>query len=246
MTIVTIDGPAGAGKTTAARTLAARRGCDYLDTGAMYRAVTALALRCGIDVADEDAVAELAEAMDLVVADRVVADGHDVTAEIRGDDVASHVSAVARQPRVREELQRRQRDWAAARTAAVVEGRDIGTAVLPDAAVRVLITARPEVRAARRRAESTLDKLDAAANLAHRDATDSGRAHSPLPDAEGAAAAGLVVIDTSDLTVEEVVDVLADLVDAATGGAATGGAATGGVALGGEAKSGPSTLGERG
>lgn len=218
MTTVTIDGPAGAGKTTAARGLARLLGWDYLDTGAMYRAVAALAVERAIDLGDAAAVTAAAVAMDLDVggapgeAPRVIVDGLDVTERIRGKEVSDAVSLVAAHPGVRDELQRRQRSWAGERTSSVIEGRDIGTAVLPDAEVRVYITARPEVRTARRLGEGNLGNADVAANLATRDRIDSSRSHSPLPDAAGAEAAGLTVLDTSNLDIDGVLDALRRLV----------------------------------
>ena len=143
--LIAIDGPAGAGKSTVGRALAARLGLHYLDTGAMYRAVGCAALRRGISVADESAVAELARTIDLDVSDDgVYVDGEDVTTEIRGREVTAVVSAVAANPGVRAELRARQRDWAHDHGGGVIEGRDIGTVVFPDAALKLFITASPK------------------------------------------------------------------------------------------------------
>lgn len=204
--IVTIDGPAGSGKSTAARGLARRLGFEFLDTGAMYRAVTFAALRRGIDPSDREDVARMARRLELVVGpDSVEVDGVDATIEIRGPEVTRAVSIVSAIPAVREELVRRQREWAAARGGGVMEGRDIGSVVFPDAELKVYLTARPEIRASRRSKEVTdLDYEAVAADLARRDAYDQGREASPLVLAEGS-----MQFDTSDLTVDEVVDQLA-------------------------------------
>ena len=204
--IVAIDGPAGSGKSTVGRALADHLGLEYLDTGAMYRGVTFGALRRGIDPADTEVVANLARNVDLTVeAGVVTVDGVDATIEIRGPEVTRAVSAVAANPAVREELVRRQREWARTRGGGVLEGRDIGTVVFPDADLKVYLTASPEVRAGRRSQEVTdLDYQTVAADIARRDALDQGREASPLALADDA-----VVVDTTDLTVDEIV---ADLV----------------------------------
>jgi CMP/dCMP kinase len=204
--VIAIDGPAGSGKSTVAKRLAQRLGLSYLDTGAMYRAVTFAALRRGIDPADSEPVVSLAKAVEMDVAERGVrVDGVDATIEIRGPEVSRAVSIVAANPGVREELVRRQREWAIEHGGGVVEGRDIGTVVFPDAALKAYLTARPDVRAARRAAEvEGLDYETVASDMARRDALDSGRDASPLLKAEDA-----IEVDTSDLSVEEIVDGLA-------------------------------------
>jgi cytidylate kinase len=204
--VIAIDGPAGSGKSTVARRLAERLGLQYLDTGAMYRAVTFAALRRGIDPADAEPVEKLARSVEMeVTLDRVTVDGVDATIEIRGPEVSRAVSLVAANPGVRTELVRRQREWTTERGGGVLEGRDIGTVVFPDAQLKVYLNARPDVRAERRAAEVTgLDYETVAADMARRDALDQGRDTDPLRRAEGA-----LEIDTTDMTIEQIVDDLA-------------------------------------
>jgi CMP/dCMP kinase len=203
--VIAIDGPAGSGKSTVAKRLAKRLGLGYLDTGAMYRAVTFAALRRGIDPADTEPVASLAKSVEMgVTDDHVRVDGVDATIEIRGPEVSRAVSIVAANTGVRQELVRRQREWAAERGGGVMEGRDIGTVVFPDAVLKAYLTARPEVRAERRAAEvQDLDYETVATDMARRDALDSGRDADPLRRADDA-----IEVDTSDLGVDEVVDAL--------------------------------------
>lgn len=209
MRVIAIDGPAGSGKSTIGRALADRLGLDYLDTGAMYRAVAFGVLRAGLDPADASSVAQLAEALVLSLdAGRVEVNGVDATLEIRGPDVTRTVSVIAANPDVRNEMVRRQRAWATPRGGGVIEGRDIGTVVFPDADLKVYLTARPEVRAARRTAEATGQTLEAvAADMARRDALDQNRAASPLTRADGA-----VEVDTSDLSIDQIVENLVALI----------------------------------
>ena len=200
--VVAIDGPAGAGKSTVGRAVAERLGLGYLDTGAMYRAVTFAALRRGIDPADDDDVAALAEAVELTIdGPDVCVDGVDATVEIRGREVTAAVSAVAANSRVRSELVRRQRDWVAGHGGGVVEGRDIGSVVFPDATLKLFVTASPRVRAERRVAEIGGDVAEVESSIVERDRQDSTRADSPLLESSGA-----VVVDTTAMTVEQVVD----------------------------------------
>ncbi len=199
--IVAIDGPAGAGKSTVGRALAARLGLHYLDTGAMYRAVTFAVLRRGLDPHDEESVAAVAEDIDLAVGDKGVhVDGVDASIEIRGREVTAAVSAVAANSRVRAELVRRQREWVAAQGGGVVEGRDIGSVVFPNATLKLYVTASPRIRAQRRVAEIGGDVDEVEASIIERDRKDSTRADSPLTESSDA-----VVVDTSGLTVDEVV-----------------------------------------
>ena len=205
-TIVAIDGPAGTGKSTIAKRLARTLQLPYLDTGAMYRAITFAALARDVDPDDADRVASIAESAEIVFADddSVQIDGVDATVEIRGPEVTRAVSIVAANPRVRAELRAQQRDWVRKRGGGVVEGRDIGTVVFPEATLKVYLTARSDVRAARRAKEvSDLDYATVAADLARRDALDQGREHNPLMVADDA-----VVIDTTDMSIDEIVDVL--------------------------------------
>ena len=200
--IVAIDGPAGAGKSTVGRAVAARLGLQYLDTGAMYRAVTFAALRRGIDPTDETDVASLAAAIEMTLdGTAVIVDGVDATVEIRGREVTAAVSAVAANSRVRAELVRRQRSWVAEHGGGVVEGRDIGSVVFPDATLKLYVTASPRVRAERRVAEIGGDVDDVEASIIERDRKDSSRADSPLMESSDA-----IVVDTTGSSVDEVVD----------------------------------------
>jgi cytidylate kinase len=206
--VIAIDGPAGSGKSTVAKELARRLGLDYLDTGAMYRAVAFAALSRGVEPDDDERVGDIARAAEIEVDERGVRiDGIDATVEIRGPEVTRSVSLVAANPVVRSELRERQRAWARRRGGGVIEGRDIGTVVFPDAALKVYLTAQPDVRATRRAKEVTdLDYHTVAADIARRDAYDQSRRHSPLAEADDA-----VIIDTSALSIDEVVDRLQEL-----------------------------------
>jgi len=207
--IVAIDGPAGAGKSTVARALAARLGLQYLDTGAMYRAVTLAAIRRGIDPADIEPVAALARQIDLEVSEAgVFVDGSDFTTDIRTHEVTTAVSAVAANSAVRAELVRRQREWAHERGGGVLEGRDIGSVVFPDAELKLYLTADPRIRAERRVAESGGNVDDIAAAIERRDRHDTSRADGPLVEAHGA-----IVLDTSGLQIDEVVDRIEELLE---------------------------------
>ncbi len=209
MRVIAIDGPAGSGKSTVARAVAAGLGLAYLDTGAMYRAVTFAAIRRGIDPEDVEVVGRLVQQLELDVADKVMVDGVDATIEIRGPEVSRAVSAVAANPEVRRELNRRQREWADDHEGGVIEGRDIGSVVFPEADVKVYLTANDSERAARRSREVlAMDYDQVAADIARRDHADSTRPVDPLTVASGA-----VVVDTTGRSVDEVVEEVRSLVE---------------------------------
>lgn len=215
--VIAVDGPAGTGKSSVSRGLARALGARYLDTGAMYRMVTLAVLRAGIDPADGDAVAAAVDRVELAVGydpdeDRSLLAGEDVSAEIRGDAVTRAVSAVSAIPAVRARLVELQRQLSDGAGSVVVEGRDIGTVVLPNADVKIFLTASAEERARRRNAQNMRSGLadDYAAVLAdvrRRDHLDSTRAVSPLRAAEDA-----LIVDTSEMNEAEVVAHLQDLV----------------------------------
>jgi len=204
--IVAIDGPAGSGKSTVARGLAARLGFRYLDTGAMYRALTWLALERGVELEDEQSLAGLAHENPIAFeGDRVWIGGEDVTVAIRGARIDRVVSAVARHPQVRAIMRDRQRELAEGGDA-VIEGRDIGTVVCPDAEVKVFLVADAGERARRRQAERPEIGAEAlATDLRLRDERDAAQMQ-PAPDAE--------TMDTTALSVEDVVGRIERLVEA--------------------------------
>lgn len=211
--VVAVDGPSGSGKSTVSRRLAAALGARYLDTGAMYRAVTWAVLVADIDPQDAEAVAKVAGEIAVEVgtdpdAPYTRVDGTAVDREIRGPEVTGAVSAVAAVPWVRQILVAQQRKiiWAAGRV--VVEGRDIGTVVAPDADLKVYLTASADARARRRSAENAADLTDTAADLDRRDRLDSTRAADPLQQAPDA-----VVLDTTELGIDEVVARLRAMLD---------------------------------
>jgi cytidylate kinase len=223
--VIALDGPSGSGKSTVARAVARRLGWRYVDTGATYRAATLAVLRAGVDVGDPDAVAATVARADIVVSSDpdvpgTSLDGADVSALIRGAEVTAAVSAVSAVPEVRRRLVALQRELAGS-DGAVLEGRDIGTAVFPDAAVKVFLDASSEVRATRRAGdadtgisivtgESTDVVQRVADDLARRDRLDSSRVASPLQAAEDA-----VHLDSSALDAQQVVDSVLRLADAA-------------------------------
>lgn len=205
--IIAIDGPSGAGKGTVARAVAARLGYRHIDTGAMYRAIGWLALREGIDLADESAVAALGRRASFDLEDgRIAIDGHDVRSAIRTPEIDRAATAVARHPDVRRVLVARQRAYGEG-GGVVMEGRDIGTVVFPDADVKIYLDASPEERARRRAADpahtssKTAQLADVATALAERDKSDSTRAASPLTLAPDA-----IRIDTTGVAVADVID----------------------------------------
>lgn len=208
MRVVAIDGPAGAGKSTVARAVALALGLEVLNTGAMYRAVTLAVLKSGADTKNDEACTNAALKAQIDLSDKVLLDGEDISEEIRGALVTSEVSTVSAHPGVRGVLVANQRIWASKHGGAVVEGRDIGTVVFPDALVKVFLTASDEERARRR----VLDELaagrdakieDVEADLVRRDAVDSGRSLSPLIPADDA-----IRLDSTTLTISEVVEAI--------------------------------------
>jgi cytidylate kinase len=204
--VVAIDGPSGSGKSTVARGVARALGLHVLDTGAMYRGVTLAAIEAGVPLDDGDACAAIARNIELAVEDgTTVLGGRDVSEEIRGPDVTRTVSTVAAHPAVRAVLVDYQRDWVRRHGGGVVEGRDIGTVVFPDASLKVFLTASDDERARRRHQEEQaaardVEVDDVRADLVRRDAVDSGRVASPLRPADDA-----VVMDTTDSSIDEVV-----------------------------------------
>lgn len=209
--VVAVDGPSGSGKSTVSRRLAVSLDARYLDTGAMYRAITWAVLRSGVDLTDAASVAKVAREVDLRIGTDpqgygVTADGVNVDKEIRGAEVTGAVSAVAAVPAVRELLVARQRDMIAKAGRIVVEGRDIGSVVAPDADLKVYLTASEAARAQRRSAEDAADVAATAADLARRDKLDSTRKVDPLQQAVDA-----VELDTTELGIDEVVARLREL-----------------------------------
>ena len=211
--VVAVDGPSGSGKSTVSRRLATSLDGRYLDTGAMYRAVTWAVLRAGVDLQDTDAIAKIAAEVDLEIgtdpaAPHFRANGTDVDADIRGPEVTGAVSAVAAVPAVRRQLVALQRDIIARAGRIVVEGRDIASVVAPDADLKVYLTASAAARAQRRSAEDASDVAATAADLARRDQLDSSRTTDPLRQADDA-----IVVDTTGLGIDEVVAELHRLLD---------------------------------
>ncbi|MDK6300993.1 bifunctional cytidylate kinase/GTPase Der [Corynebacterium sp. UMB9976] len=219
--LLAIDGPSGTGKSTVSRRIAQYAGARYLDTGAMYRVATLHVLKTGIDPADPaatEAIIEATSQLPLQVNEdpqstEVLLDGEDVSADIRGPEVTAHVSAVAAIPEVRTNLVELQRGLAAAAGRCVVEGRDIGTVVLPDAPVKVYMTASAEVRAQRRFDQDTAAGREVSyeavlADVQRRDEADSTRETSPLRPAEDA-----TILDTGEMSIEEVIEAIAGLIE---------------------------------
>jgi len=219
--VIAVDGPAGTGKSSVSRGLARELDARYLDTGAMYRIVTLALLRAGVDLTDPEAMAASAANVQMSVSydpddDQGFLAGEDVSAEIRGDEVTGAVSAVSAVPEVRERLVELQRQLAAGPGNVVVEGRDIGTVVLPDADVKFFLTASAETRAKRRNDQNIASGLGddyggVLADVRRRDHLDSTRAVSPLRAAEDA-----VVVDTGAMTEEQVIAHLLELVEQRT------------------------------
>ena len=217
--VVAIDGPSGAGKSTVSRAVADALGLEVLDTGAMYRAATLVVLERGVDIDNGDACAAAAASMELELGERAVLGGRDVTEAIRGPEVTAAVSSVSAHPAVRRILVARQREWVQERSGGVVEGRDIGTIVFPDAAVKVFLTASDAERARRRHldeaaAARAVDVERVREELDRRDRLDSTREVSPL-----VAAPDALVIDTTARGVDDVVREIVERFTAANAGA---------------------------
>lgn len=222
MTIIAIDGPSGSGKSTIAKGLAERLRLPYLDTGAMYRAVALMASRKGIDFHDDVKLTKVAAETIMQMLDerpegklmpRIVIAGADETLNIRSPEISQGASAVAVHAGVRERLVSRQRNWIMNRKGGVIEGRDIGTVVFPEADLKIFLTASAEERVKRRQDDenapefSNLSSEQTHQELAERDARDSGRSHSPLE-----AAADAIVVDTSGQDIDEVIiNILSEL-----------------------------------
>lgn len=214
--VIAIDGPSGVGKSTTARAVAAALGMAHLDTGATYRVATLIVIRAGVDTGDADAILEALtdHAIGFEEGD-VILDGTSVRTSIRSAEVTAAVSAVSALPKVRERIVGLQREWVATHGGtAVVEGRDIGTVVFPEAPVKVFLTARPEVRAARRAGDaeaSGVSIAEVAEALTARDTADATRTTSPMRPAEDA-----TIIDTSDQAIDQVVLEILGLIDSAS------------------------------
>ncbi|WP_329278856.1 (d)CMP kinase [Streptomyces sp. NBC_01451] len=213
--IVAIDGPSGTGKSSTSKAVAAQLGLSYLDTGAQYRAITWWMVTNGIDITDPAAIADAAGKAEIVSGTdpenpTITVDGTDVGGPIRTQEVTSKVSAVSAVPEVRARITELQRSIAAsAEKGIVVEGRDIGTTVLPDADLKIFLTASPEARAARRSGELKGADVNATREaLLKRDAADSSRKTSPLAKADDA-----VEVDTSELTLQQVIECVVTLVE---------------------------------
>jgi CMP/dCMP kinase len=204
--VIAIDGPAGAGKSTVGRALAARLGLAYLDTGAQFRAVGVAVLHGGISFDDHDACAELASSFNTTDDGHVWVQGIDYTSLIRSPEAGQAASKVAVIPTVRTNLAERQRAWATAHGGGVIEGRDIGSVVFPDAVLKLYITASAEVRGARRSAETGEHVDEVIASIRERDHRDKNRDAAPLK-----ATSDSVRVDTSDRPVSDIVDEILQL-----------------------------------
>ena len=201
MRVIAIDGPAGAGKSTVARQVSTATGLRYLDTGAMYRCVALEVQNTATDPNDSEDVGKIAREVSVVIErDAAKLNGVDVSSEIRSSEINAIVSVIAAHTPVRDAMREQQRRWIQAQQGGVVEGRDIGTVVFPDAILKVFLTASPEVRAERRVGQTGGDIKAVAASIAERDHLDSTRLDSPLRPSEGS-----VIVDSSNRTIEEVV-----------------------------------------
>jgi len=201
MRVIAIDGPAGAGKSTVARQVSTATGLRYLDTGAMYRCVALAVKQSSTDPHDAEAVGRIAREVSVVIErDAAKLNGIDVSAEIRSGEINGIVSIIAAHTPVRDAMREQQRRWISDHQGGVVEGRDIGTVVFPDAILKVFLTASPEVRAERRVGQTGGDITAVAASIAERDYLDSTRLDSPLKPSIDS-----VVVDSSRRTIDEVV-----------------------------------------
>jgi cytidylate kinase len=199
--VIAIDGPAGAGKSTVARQVSTATGLRYLDTGAMYRCVALEVQNTATDPNNADAVGKIARDVKVVIErDAAKLNGVDVSTEIRTSEINAIVSIIAAHTPVRDAMREQQRQWIQAQKGGVVEGRDIGTVVFPDAILKVFLTASPEVRAERRVGQTGGDIKAVAASIAERDHLDSTRLDSPLRPSLGS-----VIVDSSNRSIEEVV-----------------------------------------
>ena len=204
MTVIAIDGPAGAGKSTVAKLVAEATGLPYLDTGAMYRCVALQSVRTGISSTNEQAVAAIAETVEIALdGAQCSLNGEDVSQEIRSSDIASIVSVIAAHSPVRTAMRSQQQRWIQQHNGGVVEGRDIGTVVFPNAEVKIFLTASPEERASRRVGQTGGQLSEIAHNIAERDRIDSERQDSPLRPADDA-----IVVDSTGRTIDEVVGLI--------------------------------------
>lgn len=201
MRVIAIDGPAGAGKSTVARQVSTVTGLRYLDTGAMYRCVALAVQQTFTDPHDGEAVGKIAREVTVVIErDAAKLNGVDVSTEIRSSEINAIVSIIAAHTPVRDAMREQQRLWIRDHNGGVVEGRDIGTVVFPDAMLKVFLTASPEVRAERRVGQTGGDIQAVAASIAERDYLDSTRIDSPLKPSNDS-----VIVESSNRTVEEVV-----------------------------------------
>jgi cytidylate kinase len=201
MRVIAIDGPAGAGKSTVARQVSTATGLRYLDTGAMYRCVALEVQNSATDPHNAEAVGKIAREVKVIIErDAAKLNGVDVTSDIRSTEINAIVSIIAAHTPVRDAMREQQRRWIQAQQGGVVEGRDIGTVVFPDAILKVFLTASPEVRAERRVGQTGGDIAAVAASIAERDHLDSTRLDSPLRPSDGS-----VIVDSSNRTIEEVV-----------------------------------------
>ena len=201
MRVIAIDGPAGAGKSTVARQVSTATGLRYLDTGAMYRCVALEVQNTATDPNNADAVGKIARDVNVVIErDAAKLNGVDVSTEIRTSEINAIVSIIAAHTPVRDAMREQQRQWIQAQKGGVVEGRDIGTVVFPDAILKVFLTASPEVRAERRVGQTGGDVKAVAASIAERDHLDSTRLDSPLRPSLGS-----VIVDSSNRSIDEVV-----------------------------------------